>query len=81
MFSLISFPFGSLFWYENGDANIGVYPEIYSVLPEESRLALQPTNTIEKLVKGDTISILGVGNGMTDDGIPSVLVLLVWIEP
>lgn len=81
MFSLISFPFGSLFWYENGDATIGVCPDIYSVLPEKSRLALLPTNTIEKLVKGDTISVFGVGNGMTDDGIPSVLVLLVWIEP
>lgn len=81
MFSLISFPFDSLFWYENGDAIIGVYPEIYSVLPEKSRLVLQPANTIEKLVKGDAISIFGVGKGMTDDGNPLILTLLVWIDP
>lgn len=81
MFSLISFPFDSLFWYENGDAIIGIYPEIYSVLPVKSRLVLQPTNTIEKLVKGDAISIFGVGKGMTDDGNPLILTLLVWIDP
>lgn len=81
MFSLISFPFDRLFWYKNGDAIIGVCPEIYSTLPEKLRLVLQPTDTIEKLVKGDTISIFGVGNGISDDGNPLVLMLLIWIDP
>lgn len=80
MFCITASNFENLLWYDFGGGYVGLPGEAYLAMPEDLRLKASPIPKVEKLLKGDTLGIVGVGNGITEEGEPRIEAVLIWVN-
>ena len=79
MFCIRLKDFDEYYWYELEDAYVGMMPEAYDIIPEGARMALIPRRSIEKVLKGDKISVIGSGYGFTNENNPQIIGVMISI--